>query len=122
MFYYAGEEIFLVLIIAALLAFIPANIAKNKGYEFGTWYIYGLFLFIIAFVHSMILIDISDEIEYEEDEQENKDKSKEEMIVEDVESSKELDRIKIITMYKKLLDDNALTRNTYAKANAKTHV
>lgn len=116
MYYYVGEEIFLVLIIAALLAFIPANIAKNKGYEFGTWYIYGLFLFIIAFVHSMILKDISDEIEYEEDEEENNDKSKdEEMIVEDVESSKELDKIKIITMYKKLLDDNALTQEEFEK-------
>ena len=115
MYYYGGEEIFLVLIIAALLAFIPANIAKNKGYEFGTWYIYGLFLFIIAFVHSMILKDISDEIEYEEDEEENKDKSKEEMIVEDVESNKELDKIKIITMYKKLLDDNALTQEEFEK-------
>lgn len=110
MYYYGGEEIFLVLIIAALLAFIPANIAKNKGYEFGTWYIYGLFLFIIAFVHSMILKDISDEIK--EDNDENKD---EEMIVEDVESSKELDKIKIITMYKKLLDDNALTQEEYEK-------
>ena len=116
MFYYAGEEIFLVLIIAALLAFIPANIAKNKGYEFGTWYIYGLFLFIIAFVHSMILKDISDEIEDEDNEEENNVENKnEEMIVEDLESSKELDKIKIITMYKKLLDDNALTQKKKKK-------
>ena len=117
MFYYAGEEIFLVLIIAALLAFIPASIAKNKGYEFGIWYIYGLFLFIIAFVHSMILKDISEEKEEIEDEEgEDSEKNNiidEEYIEESIDSNKELNKIKLLTMYKKLLDDNALTQEEF---------
>ena len=36
------------LIISALLALIPANIAKKKGYSFGVWWLYGWFLFIVA--------------------------------------------------------------------------
>ena len=39
------------LIIAAGLAFIPANIAKNKGYSFGLWWFYGWMLFIVAIIH-----------------------------------------------------------------------
>ncbi|TCO81577.1 hypothetical protein EV212_1241 [Frisingicoccus caecimuris] len=45
------------LIIDGLLALIPANIAKNKGRDFATWYIYGVCLFFIAFLHSLFLDD-----------------------------------------------------------------
>jgi hypothetical protein len=41
--------------LALLLGFIPAMIAKNKGYSFGLWYIYGVLLFIIALVHSLVM-------------------------------------------------------------------
>ena len=38
-----------------LLSVIPAYIAQTKGKSFGTWYVYGLFLLPITFVHSLIL-------------------------------------------------------------------
>ena len=50
-------ELVLTLLVAAGLAFIPANIAKNKGYSFGTWWFYGWLLFIVAFIHSLVLKD-----------------------------------------------------------------
>jgi hypothetical protein len=36
------------LVFVALLALIPAGIARNKGASFGTWWFFGFFLFIIA--------------------------------------------------------------------------
>lgn len=45
------------LIIAAGLAFIPANIAKNKGYSFGLWWFYGWMLFIVAIIHVSCIPD-----------------------------------------------------------------
>ena len=43
------------LFIALLLGVIPAMIAKNKGREFFIWYIYGVFLFLIALIHSIVI-------------------------------------------------------------------
>ena len=43
------------LFIALLLGVIPAMIAKNKGREFFVWYIYGVFLFLIALIHSIVI-------------------------------------------------------------------
>jgi hypothetical protein len=43
------------LVIAAVIGVIPANIAKNKGYSFGTWWLYGFLLFIVALPHSLVL-------------------------------------------------------------------
>ncbi|MGJ0627968.1 zinc ribbon domain-containing protein [Xenorhabdus bovienii] len=43
----------LVLIIAALLGLIPAQIAASKGRNFGVWWLYGFLLFIIALIHSI---------------------------------------------------------------------
>lgn len=40
-----------VLIAAAGLALIPANIARQKGYSFGLWWFYGWMLFIVAIIH-----------------------------------------------------------------------
>ena len=45
------------LIVAAGLAFIPANIAKNKGYSFGLWWFYGWMLFIVAIIHVSLIPD-----------------------------------------------------------------
>lgn len=39
------------LLTAAGLAFIPAYIAKDKGYSFGIWWLYGWLLFIVAIIH-----------------------------------------------------------------------
>lgn len=45
-------EMFVVLFAVAL---IPAFIAKSKGRNFALWYIYGLALFIVALIHSLII-------------------------------------------------------------------
>lgn len=45
------------LIVAAGMAFIPANIAKKKGYSFGLWWFYGWMLFIVAIIHVSCLPD-----------------------------------------------------------------
>ena len=39
-------------IILIAIAFIPAIIAKNKGRDFWTWYVYGNLLWIFAIIHS----------------------------------------------------------------------
>lgn len=50
-------ELVIGLIIGAGLAFIPANIAKNKGYSFGLWWFYGWMLFIVAIIHVNFIPD-----------------------------------------------------------------
>lgn len=46
------------LVIAAGLGFIPANIAKNKGYDnFWLWWFYGWMLFIVALIHACVMKD-----------------------------------------------------------------
>jgi len=44
-----------VLIIAILIGLIPAAIAKNKGYSFVGFWIYGALLFIVALPHALIM-------------------------------------------------------------------
>jgi len=44
-----------VLFLAALIALIPAFIAKNKGRSFVGWYIFGFLLWIVAFPLSLIV-------------------------------------------------------------------
>lgn len=50
-------ELVIVLIIAAGLGLIPANIAKKKGYSFGLWWFYGWMLFIVAIIHAALIED-----------------------------------------------------------------
>lgn len=45
------------LAIFAGLAFIPANIAKKKGYSFGLWWFYGWMLWIVAIIHVNFIPD-----------------------------------------------------------------
>lgn len=45
------------LVVAAALAFIPASIAKRKGYSFGLWWFYGWMLFIVAIIHVSCIPD-----------------------------------------------------------------
>lgn len=47
------------IIYALILGLIPAFIAKHKGRNFKRWYIYGVLLFIVAFIHSLFLSDHS---------------------------------------------------------------
>ena len=42
---------FISLLAGVGLAFIPASIAKKKGYSFGLWWFYGFMLFIVAIIH-----------------------------------------------------------------------
>ena len=37
------------------LALIPASIAKRKGRKFVRWFVYGIFLFLIALIHSLAI-------------------------------------------------------------------
>ncbi len=46
-----------ILLFAALLGLIPAGIAKNKGYSFGAWWLYGWMLFIVALIHVSVIPD-----------------------------------------------------------------
>ena len=43
-----------IIVIALMLAFIPSMIASQKGRNPLVWYIYGFFLFIIAFIHILV--------------------------------------------------------------------
>lgn len=43
------------LLTLALIALIPAVIAKNKGRSFIAWWIYGVLLWIVAIVHAILL-------------------------------------------------------------------
>ncbi len=42
-------------ILLAAIAWIPAHVAQNKGKDFWTWYVYAIFLWIVAMIHSVML-------------------------------------------------------------------
>ena len=44
-----------ILVIVIILSIVPAMIANNKGRSFLPWFIYGLLIFPIAFVHSLLI-------------------------------------------------------------------
>ena len=48
---------FISLLAGVGLAFIPASIAKKKGYSFGLWWFYGFMLFIVAIIHVNLIPD-----------------------------------------------------------------
>lgn len=43
------------LVILAFIGLIPATIAKSKGHPFIVWWLYGVLLFIVALIHSLLL-------------------------------------------------------------------
>lgn len=51
----AGEGFFIIAIFLAIIALLPAAIARSKGREFVLWWLYGFCLFIIALIHSLCL-------------------------------------------------------------------
>ena len=53
--YYSPGATLVSLLIVAGLAFIPANIAKKKGYSFGGFWVFGFFFFLIALIVSLCL-------------------------------------------------------------------
>lgn len=54
-----GGALFLGLLIAAGLGFIPASIASKKGHSFGLWWFYGWMLFIVAIIHVQFIEDLN---------------------------------------------------------------
>lgn len=44
----------IVFVLAGLLGLIPAFIARDKGRDFGTWWIYGALLFVVALPHALL--------------------------------------------------------------------
>lgn len=43
------------LVLAVLIGLVPACIAKNKGYSFGGWWLFGALLFIIALPVALLM-------------------------------------------------------------------
>ena len=83
----------MVLCISAVLALIPANIAKSKGYSFGLWWFYGWMLFIVAIIHVQFIPDKN---------------RKSENNIEQIQSA--ADEIK---KYKELLDQGIITQEEF---------
>jgi hypothetical protein len=52
-----GGYLIFVLLFAAGLGLIPAFIAREKGYSFGLWWLYGWMLFIVAIIHVTLIPD-----------------------------------------------------------------
>ncbi|QMR48140.1 zinc ribbon domain-containing protein (plasmid) [Citrobacter freundii] len=44
-----------ILLISIVIGLIPALIAHSKGRSFIAWWVYGALLFIVAFVHSLVI-------------------------------------------------------------------
>lgn len=90
------------LLVASLLAIIPASIASNKGYGFGTWWIYGFLLFIVALIHSLVL--------------EDRNKKQQTFIPYSppaTRQSTEYDNLVQLKQYKELLDCGAITEEEF---------
>lgn len=47
------EYYILGLLVACCLGILPANIAKRKGKDFTTWWVYGTLLWIVAIFHAI---------------------------------------------------------------------
>lgn len=59
-YYYSGISpvaIIISLLIAVGLAFIPATMARNKGYSYGGFWAFGFFFFLIALIVAACLTD-----------------------------------------------------------------
>ena len=51
------ETVFLLLVVLGLIAYIPALVAKRKGYSFITWWFYSWLLSVAAIIHVAIIPD-----------------------------------------------------------------
>lgn len=91
------------LVTAAGLAFIPASIAKQKGYSFGLWWFYGWMLFLVAIIHVAIIP--------------NKNASQAVFIPTNIpapSSVSNLSTIDELKKYKELLDSGVITQEEFA--------
>ncbi len=48
-------DLFVWVVLAFFLAFIPAAIAKGKGHSFVEWWIFGFLLFIVALPYALLM-------------------------------------------------------------------
>lgn len=49
------QELIITFIVCGLWGLLPAFIARYKGRSFVKWWIYGIFLFFIALIHSLVI-------------------------------------------------------------------
>ena len=91
----------LVLSMAAVLGLIPAYIAKEKGYSFGLWWLYGWMLFIVAIIHAVCLPE-----RYERNERPSS------VPYTPTSAGSRADEL---GKYKKLLDEGAITEEEYQR-------
>ena len=54
-----------ILLLAILIGLIPAVVARNKGYSFALWWIYGAAIFIVALPHALLMRPNARGIEYQ---------------------------------------------------------
>ncbi|GCK99755.1 hypothetical protein BvCmsG79A_02601 [Escherichia coli] len=45
-------------LISIILGLIPAIITKSKGCSFLRWWIYGSMIFIVALIHSLVILEM----------------------------------------------------------------
>ena len=50
-------DVLIIIIVAAVIALLPAKIAYGKGRSYIGWYLFGFFLFIIALPASLLIKD-----------------------------------------------------------------
>lgn len=84
----------ILVVLAAGLGLIPANIAKQKGYDFTKWWIYGWLLFIVAMIHVCIIPDKNMQL---------------------IQQKGGLSAADELKKYKELLDSNVITEKEYEK-------
>lgn len=111
-------EIFWILVVASLLALIPANIARKKGHSFGLWWLYGFALWIVAFIHSLCLKnDVAKGRKRNEERQRYElEETKLEM---ENKAKRNLSKPDLLIKYKQLLDEGVLTQDEFEKEKKK---
>lgn len=103
------------LIILLLIAIIPAKIASDKGHSFVLWYIYGVLLWIVAFIHALCLNDESyNSMDYQR-ELNYKKELEIKRLQNETDNKRKIEDSKpdLILKYKKLLDDGIITQEEF---------
>lgn len=98
----------MVLTFAAILGVIPASIAKQKGYSFGEWWIYGWLLFIVAIIHVQFIPDKNASAAANIE-----DKSKENKESPNIKQISTQDPVEELKTYKELLDEGVITEKEF---------
>lgn len=96
------------LVISLVLGFIPAGIAKEKGYNFGLWWLYGFLLFIVAIIHVSLLPNKGELLGLSENSNFGTNQSQK-----NLNTSFSYGVAEELKKYKELLDDGAITSSEY---------